>query len=144
MRGKAWVGLGLGIAVAMATGLGPSLGEGALAIGQVGSVAKNGIAMGWAVGQRTEGDAKATALKECLAFTDAPAATRAACKVVRTFKAQCLSIALDPKAGTPGVGWSVANTAQAAEETAMAECRRTAGKAREKFCKITASKCDAL
>ncbi len=144
MRGRIFVGLGLVFSVAIAAGTGPSLGEGALAVGQVGTVAKNGIAMGWAVSQRTEGDAKSEALKQCLDFKDAPAGTRAACKVVRTFKGQCLSIALDPQAGTPGVGWAVEATAQTAEAAAMAECRRTAGRERNKFCKVTTSKCDAL
>jgi hypothetical protein len=120
----------------------PSAADGALAIGLPSNVAKQGLAMGFGINFPNKGEAEARALKECLGFKDAPAATRAFCKVVETFKDQCLAIALDPKYGTPGVGWAVAADEQAAGKTALQKCVATAGPSRRDFCKVLISKCD--
>jgi Domain of unknown function (DUF4189) len=93
--------------------------DGAIAIGLPADVAKKGVAVGTSWGYPTVEAAEARALKECLAFMDAPPDTRALCKVVQTFKDQCFVVALDPKNGTPGFGWAVRPTMSAAEEAAM-------------------------
>ncbi|MEO8319538.1 MAG: DUF4189 domain-containing protein, partial [Bradyrhizobium sp.] len=68
--------------------------------------------------------------------------TRALCKVAKTFENQCLSTALDPKAGTPGFGWAIETKRAEAEAEALENCRRTAGKGRVNFCKTMTSECD--
>ena len=116
--------------------------EGAVAAGMPADVAAQGVAFGWVVGYKTRQEAEREALKQCHDFKEAPESTRALCAVMRTFTNECLSIALDPEAGTPGVGWAILPTSQAANSKAMADCRATAGRDREKFCKVTSSRCD--
>jgi Domain of unknown function (DUF4189) len=116
--------------------------DGALAVGLPGDVAKEGVAMGWVINSENEGWARARALQFCLEFMDAPPATRALCKVIKTFRGECVAIALDPEAGTPGVGWAVAAAVKKAESDALAACVNTAGAERQKFCKVTVSRCD--
>ena len=116
--------------------------EGALAVGLPTDVAKEGVAIGWVINSENEGWARARALEFCLDFKDAPPTTRALCKVVRTFRGECVAIALDPDAGTPGVGWGVAVEKDAAEREAMSACKATAGANRQKFCKVTVLRCD--
>lgn len=116
--------------------------EGALAVGLPEKVEKDGVALGTSWNYDTRDGAEARALKECLNFMDAPANTRALCKVIRTFKKECAAIALDPKAGTPGVGWAIRPETKDAEAAALEECKKTAGKNRVKFCVVTTSKCD--
>jgi hypothetical protein len=59
-----------------------------------------------------------------------------------TFKDHCVAVSLDPKAGTPGFGWSLGIDKGVAEQEAKASCIATAGKSREKFCVISLSRCD--
>jgi hypothetical protein len=118
-----------------------SVAEGALAIGLPGDVAKDGVAIGWVINSDSETTAQERALRVCTDFKDAPATTRALCKVMKTFRGECVAIALDPEAGTPGVGWAVAVNMQA-ESDAMAGCAATAGNARRQFCKVTVLRCD--
>ena len=115
---------------------------GAMAIGETGNIAKDGVAVGAARNYENKDAAEARALKECLAFPDAPATTRTKCKIVASFEKRCYAVALDPKAGTPGFGWAVRASRSIAESAAMDDCRDTAGKARVKFCKITLLECD--
>jgi hypothetical protein len=116
--------------------------EGALAIGLPGDVANEGVAIGWVINSDSEGTAHERALRGCLDFKDAPANTRALCRVIKTFRGECVAIALDPESGTPGVGWAVAISMQAAETDALAACARTAGAARQQFCRVTVLRCD--
>ena len=120
----------------------PARAEGAIAVGMPADVAQQGVAFGWVVGYATRQDAEREALKQCHNFKDAPESTRALCAVMRTFKNECFAIALDPEAGTPGVGWAILPTSQAAQSKAMADCRATAGSTRERFCKVTSARCD--
>jgi hypothetical protein len=53
-------------------------------------------------------------------------------------------VAFDPQAGTPGAGWAVAPTREAAESQALAECIGVAGPGRRDFCKISDTGCDGL
>lgn len=135
------------LSLSLAAGLGLALpsqvrADGAVAVGLPADVAKEGVAFGWAINSATRQQAERDALGQCHAFLDAPKPTRDLCAVLRAFKDECIAIALDPEAGTPGVGWAVLPAKQAAEAKAMADCRATAGTAREGFCKVTTSRCD--
>jgi hypothetical protein len=120
----------------------PAISAGALAIGEPKHIEKGGVAVGFAYNYASKDAAEAGALKMCLAFQGAPVATRALCKVVKSYENQCHSIALDPKDGTPGFGWAVMTEQGKADEAALDNCRRTAGKSRVEFCKVTKSACD--
>jgi len=110
--------------------------EGAVAIGLPADVAKNGIALGDAVNYPTRDAAAAKALENCRAFQGAPVAVKL-CKLQQTFHRQCLAYAMDPKPGTPGVGWAIAADQAAAEKAAMARCAATAGPDRQTACEVS-------
>ncbi len=116
--------------------------DAALAVGLPADVAKQGIAMGYALNYASKEAAQAEALKRCRAFRDAPQATRDICKIVENFRDRCMAIALDPDTGTTGLGWSVSKKQELAEEIAMERCVDTAGKKRRDFCRITFTRCD--
>jgi hypothetical protein len=97
-------------------------------------VAKQGVSMGDFVNAETADEAKSQAIAKCK--LSGSAMTKALCKVVATFKNQGVALAIDPKAGTPGFGWATGDMAQAAREQAMANCRHTAGPARQDACQI--------
>jgi hypothetical protein len=120
----------------------PAGADGALAVGLPGDVAKQGVAMGYALNYDTKEAAQAEALKRCRNFQDAPQATRDLCKIVENFRDRCIAIAFDPEVGTTGLGWSVSKRQELAEEVAMERCAETAGKKRREFCRITYTKCD--
>jgi|SRR5882724_1197872 len=120
----------------------PATSAGAVAIGQPEHIEKRGVAVGTAYNYQNKEAAEAGALKRCLSFQAAPPDTRALCAVVKSYENQCVSIALDPKSGTPGFGWSVMTEQTRADEAAMDTCRRTAGRSRVKFCKVVESACD--
>lgn len=130
--------------VLAATVLRPDTGnaDAALAVGLPADVAKQGIAMGYALNYANKEEAQAEALKRCRAFRDAPQATRDICKIVENFRDRCMAIALDPDTGTTGLGWSVSKKQEQAEEVAMERCADTAGKKRRDFCRITFTRCD--
>ncbi|MBX9591009.1 MAG: DUF4189 domain-containing protein [Hyphomonadaceae bacterium] len=120
----------------------PGHADAALAVGLPGDVAKQGVAMGYALNYASKQEAQAEALKRCREFRDAPQATRDLCKIVENFRDRCVAIALDPDAGTTGLGWAVAKKQEQAEELAMDKCVDTAGKQRRDFCRITFTRCD--
>jgi hypothetical protein len=130
--------------VVAGTALRPDAGnaDAALAVGLPADVAKQGVAMGYALNYDSKEAAQAEALKRCRAFRDAPQATRDICKIVENFRDRCMAIALDPDAGTTGLGWSVSKKQELAEELAMERCADTAGKKRRDFCRITFTRCD--
>ena len=119
-----------------------SSAEAALAVGIPGDVSKQGLAMGYAVNFPDKQAAQAEALKRCREFKDAPQSTRDLCKIVESFRDRCVAIALDPDAGTKGLGWAVAKQQEAAEERAMEACLDAAEKKRRDFCRITYTRCD--
>lgn len=118
-----------------------ALASGAIAVGQTGNVAKDGLAIGWATGSVDRARAESVAKQKCLDFKDAPQRTRNRCRIVNTFDNQCLAIALDPKAGTPGYGYAVRPTLSEAKAEAISRCRETAGN-RGRYCVDTDSSCD--
>jgi hypothetical protein len=119
-----------------------SSAEGALAVGLPADVAKQGIAMGYALNYETTEKAQELALKRCREFQDAPQATRDLCRIVEKFNKRCLAVALDPQFGTTGLGWSVSKNQEVAEELAMEKCVDTAGRKRREFCRVTLTTCD--
>ena len=130
--------------VVAGTALRPGVGnaDAALAVGLPADIAKQGVAMGYALNYDSKEAAQAEALKRCRAFRDAPQATRDICKIVENFRDRCMAIALDPDTGTTGLGWSVSKKQEQAEELAMERCVETAGKKRRDFCRITFTRCD--
>src|SRR5262245_22221217 len=107
---------------AVALGAAAAHADAALAVGQPGDVAKQGVAVGWAVDYPNKAAAEAEALTRCRAFGDAPQATRDLCRIVESFRDTCLAVALDPDRGTTGVGWGVHKNREWAEDAAMEKC----------------------
>ena len=114
----------------------PSLRAGALAVGVPPDVARQGFAAGHALNAPTPDKARRGATESCHGSTGASEEAKKLCNVVATFSDQCYAIALDPKDGTPGVGWAIAKTQEAADAQAIAQCRNTAGPSRRDFCTI--------
>jgi hypothetical protein len=124
-----------------ALALGPAHSEGAFAVGSTGDVSKHGIAYGGAYNYRTRAEAEAGALKACRDFKGAPQAVKQ-CRIVATFTRECYAQANDPKAGTPGTGWAIAQDEETARARAMAACQVSAGANRAEYCVIELSRCD--
>jgi hypothetical protein len=125
-----------------------TVAEGALAIALPSDVAKGGFAYGRSANWKSEDEARADALKLCRESATAPQ-LRALCAVISSVRDQCVAVAMDPKAGTPGVGWAISANRQTAESQALAKCRETAGASRRDFCevdkgvgKVTGTLCD--
>jgi hypothetical protein len=116
----------------------PTVAAGALAVGVPPDVAKTGFTYGGMVNKPSEDEARTLALKGCRETRDAVKDPKLAslCVVIGTFHDQCFAIAWDPKAGTPGVGWSISPTRQEAESKALANCRATAGAGRRDYCVV--------
>jgi hypothetical protein len=126
--------------LALATAVVPHSGVamGAIAVTDGVNVSKVGWSYGTVVGHPSAEDAGAAALVKCRSSLDAAKSPklRKACVVTQTFHDQCAAVAMDPGAGTPGVGWGIGPTIQAAESQALEKCRATAGSSREKFCQV--------
>jgi len=120
----------------------PAAADGAVAVGVPASVTQSGYAYGRTTNSPAAAVASEHALNNCRTAKDATQEAKDLCIVVMTFKNQCIALALDPKAGTPGAGWAVAPTKDAAEMQAMAQCIGTAGSDRRNFCTISDSACD--
>jgi hypothetical protein len=112
---------------------------GALAIGLPDDIAEGGVAMGTAYNYPTKAGAEARALQECRSFQDAPESTRNLCRVYETFQDQCVAISMDPKAGTPGLGWDISPEKSTAKKNAIVRCEQTAGDRRE-YCIMSLEK----
>lgn len=122
----------------------PSFAVGAVAVGIAPGGVIQGFAGGHSVDAADEKSARAAAIDGCHKSTGAPKTAQNACHVVQTFKDQCYAIALDPKDGTPGVGWAVKDTQAQADEAALELCRKTSPVDRKSFCVVPASnhRCD--
>jgi len=119
----------------------PSLGAGAIAVGQPDDVAKLGISMGFSTNRATTDEAKSRSMILCKNSGTLCRAIR--CQVVATFEDKCVAVAIDPQAQTPGFGWAVADTEQVSKNNALSNCRATAGPTRQDACKINDSYCDS-
>jgi Domain of unknown function (DUF4189) len=120
----------------------PSSGnaDGALAVALPPDVVKQGFAYGYVTDYPDANQADAEALKKCRDTTIA--GVRPLCEVIQDFKNQCVAVAMDPQAGTPGVGWSVAPDLHTAEAQALSKCESTAGPGRRAACAVDHSSCD--
>jgi hypothetical protein len=118
-----------------------AMAHGALAIGEPADVGKDGVAVGYAYGFGSTGEAEAEALKKCLSYMQAPDSTRALCKIVQSFHNECFAVALDPADGTEGFGWAVAESQSEAYSIALQKCRDTDGTNAD-ACVVQAQKCD--
>jgi hypothetical protein len=118
----------------------PGSADGAIAVGLPPDVVKQGFAYGYVTDYPDPNQADVQALKKCRETTID--AVRPLCAVIQDFKNQCVAVAMDPQAGTPGVGWAVAPDSHAAEARALAKCERTAGPGRRAACAVDHSSCD--
>lgn len=134
--------IAVALAVAAVLAPTPASADGALAVGVPADVSKDGFAYGRNVNSPTEQAARERALQLCRTAKDSSDAARNLCTVVMSFHRQCVSVAMDPAAGTPGVGWAVAPTREAAEQQALSNCIATAGPARQQYCVKSDSACD--
>src|SRR5580700_684968 len=114
--------------------------DGALAIALPPDVVKQGFAYGYVTDYPDADKADAQAMKKCRDTTIA--GVRPLCTVIQDFKNQCVAVAMDPQAGTPGVGWSVAPDLHTAEAQALSKCESTAGPGRRAACAVDHSSCD--
>jgi Domain of unknown function (DUF4189) len=136
--GLSWRHCAAGAVIGLAAALWsqPGITAGAIAIGiPPGGIAK-GFAGGHSLNAADMASARDGAVNGCHKSTGASAAAQSACAVVATFKDQCYAIALDPKDGTPGAGWAVAETQALADEEALQQCRNTSDKDRKSFCEV--------
>jgi hypothetical protein len=126
--------------------LGPSqsMAAGALAVGLPPDVVKGGFTYGYSNNNDDANHAELKALDACRTTKDAAndANLRSLCKVIQDYSNQCVAVAMDPAAGTPGVGWSVANDLLTAERQALGKCMDTAGPGRRAACVVDHSSCD--
>jgi hypothetical protein len=114
--------------------------DGALAVALPPDVVKQGFAYGYVTDYANPDQADAQALKKCRDTTIE--GVRPLCEVIQDFKNQCVAVAMDPQAGTPGVGWSVAPDLHTAESQALSKCESTAGPGRRAACAVDHSSCD--
>ena len=117
---------------------------GALAVALPPDVVKGGFSYGYSNDNSDSNHADAAALNACRTTKDAAndANLRNLCKVVQDYANKCVAVAMDPKAGTPGVGWAVANDIMTAERQALGKCEDTAGADRRAYCVVDHSGCD--
>jgi hypothetical protein len=132
--------IGLAAAAAPAT----SFAAGALAVALPPDVAKGGFSYGYANDKADDETAAARALELCRTTKDASndPKLRSLCKVIMNYSDKCVAVAMDPAAGTPGVGWAVAVDKHSAEHDALIKCEATAGQGRAAACEISHSDCD--
>lgn len=132
--------LGLAVAFALAPAA-PAHAVAALALGVPGDVAKDGVSMGLFTGEQTVDAARAKALDQC--HKQGSDKTKGLCVVVRVFRNQCAAFAIDPKAGTSGFGWAIADDPDKAKNQALESCKDMAGPSRADACVVPElPKCD--
>ena len=130
------------LVAAMVAGSIPAAADGALALGMPDNVAKEGFSYGTAVDRGTAEEARAAALNGCRTNRDGSKTSQELCAVYDTFRDKCVSVAMDPKAGTPGVGWAIGPDSATSDLWALTICRATAGTGRGEYCKVTTTNCE--
>lgn len=131
-----------GVLVAMSVAPHAAFAMSAFAAGIPDNIASQGVAVGAGYNYSTRDAAEARALQECLKQQDAPADTRALCKIVAYFDNECVAVSMDPQAGTPGFGWAIGANAEAANSQALENCHQTAGADRQSYCVVSLTDCD--
>ncbi|MGH6992368.1 MAG: DUF4189 domain-containing protein [Caulobacteraceae bacterium] len=136
------------LAVALAAGLiavfapAAAAAASAFAAGVPDDVAGQGLALGEAHNYPTREEAEARALADCRQAPNSTPTARSLCKIVDHFDDRCLGLSMDPKDGTPGWGWSIADASDAAHDGALAMCRASSSADRAPYCIITSTNCD--
>jgi len=112
--------------------------DGALAVGMPANVAREGFAYGSALDSASMDAARTAAIDGCRGALGKRIGGAAQALQGRrhVFRNQCFAVAMDPKDGTPGVGWAIAENQQMADRQAIAQCRTTAGTSRREFCTL--------
>jgi Domain of unknown function (DUF4189) len=120
----------------------PAKAFGAIALGVAeDGIKSSGFALGTSWGYPTQNQASQRALTECRTYDANPKAAKQ-CKILDTFHDQCYAMAMDPETGkSAGFGLAIANKISAAEERALADCKKSAGD-RADFCEVSDSNCD--
>ena len=115
-----------------------------LAVALPPDVAKGGFSYGYSNGNDDTDTAEAKALGACRSTKDAKndAKLRNLCKIVMDYNNKCIAVSMDPAAGTPGVGWAIADDKRTAEHNALKKCEATAGPGRAAACVVDHSGCD--
>jgi Domain of unknown function (DUF4189) len=131
--------LAISLSVAMP---GPATAEGALAVGIARGGTAKGYATGFSINQPTVKAARSNAVEQCKRTKASNADAKSGCEVVVTFRNKCVASAVDPQQGTPGAGWGVGGTQEAADSQALSRCRAKAGADRAEFCEVTDRFCD--
>jgi hypothetical protein len=116
--------------------------EGALAVGIARGGSAKGYATGFSINQPTVKAARSNAVEQCKRTKSSNADAKSGCEVVVTFHNKCVAAAFDPQNGTPGAGWGIGTTQDAADSQALARCRAKAGADRAEFCAVTDRYCD--
>jgi hypothetical protein len=125
-----------GVLVAIALPPRIAAAAGALAVAMPADV-RQGFSSGHSVNDATPEAASEKAIDGChKGVGNANQDIRKLCKVVATFHDQCYAVAMDPKDGTPGVGWAIGETQEVADSRALAQCKTTAGASRRQFCTV--------
>jgi len=132
--------LAVGLLIAAASS---AAAEGALALGVPDDVAKEGFSYGTATNRSSGAEAREAALNGCRTNRDGSKTSQELCAVYDTFRDKCVSVAMDPKAGTPGVGWAIGPDSATSDLWALTICRATAGTGRGEYCKVTTTNCES-
>jgi hypothetical protein len=111
--------------------------EGALAIGTTHNL-EEGSSFSWVVNARTTQGATNWVLDQCRSYPHAIQRVKSNCRVVATFRRECVAVAITERA--PGFGWAAGPDRASAEQRAIATCQVTATKGG--FCRVSAVACD--
>jgi len=114
----------------------------AFAAGIPDDIGKDGVAVGAGFNYDNRALAEQNAMDQCHKQMSATAEVRGLCKIVDHFDHRCLVVAMDPKDGTPGFGWAIADTSDSAHDQALNFCHQTAGNDRAPYCVVSFTDCD--
>jgi len=115
---------------------------GALVVGVAPGGAQKGFSYAVVWNVPAADNARTDAMSKCRTSKESNPPAQARCTLVGTFTNQCAAIAMDPVAGTPGVGWAIAADTAVANKQALANCEATAGPGRTGSCRVISSHCD--
>lgn len=113
----------------------PASSEGALAIGIPESGLREGFAFGWRIAAPSAASAETGAIEECRRQAQNFGVPVERCKIVASFRGQCVSVALD--GNERWAGWAVGKTREEAIASALKSCGEGA-----RNCKTFDADCD--
>jgi len=118
----------------------PALASGALAVGETGNIARDGVSVGVSEDRATRAEAREEALQICRTAEGVSQAARNKCTIVQDFQHGCVSVYADKQPRTPGFGWGYASTPLRAKWDALYACREAAGSGGT--CELIGTSCD--